>query len=145
MFNLAATALSARTKEKVQERPDETSLFHILFRDTKHNGDHHLTLIAKDAPSALKKCERHLQSKNADHSTVQVMTDKNYRKTFPIDRRLFYAFYHNGRPKYCPILAINSAQAEEIFSQRFGFRPESIMDKTTFEFEGKSLLRTMAN
>lgn len=147
MFQLTNTAIATqitKTANPTAIAGTTYQLFHILFQDEKHKGDHHLRVTATDAIEARKKCERVLNSKHADQSTIQVMSEKTYRKKYPIARMVYYVFYHNGRPRYCPIMAINSVQAAEIFFQRFGFKPESVMDKETFVSGGKTMLRDLA-
>lgn len=122
----------------------DNQLFHVIFWDN-HQGDHHLILLAQNEKSVLQKCERHLAHKNADSATIQIFSEKDYRKKFPIERKIFYVFYRNGRAKYCPILAINSVQAEQICRERFQVEPEETINKETFKISGKDFLKAMAN
>jgi hypothetical protein len=142
MMTLTASDISQNIPRKIKS--PKSQIFHVLFRDN-HQGDHHLILLAQNGQDALQKCERHLAHKKADSDTIQIFSEKNYRKIFPIERKVYYVFYRNGRAKYCPILAINSVQAEQICLERFGIKPEKTMDKDTFKAGGKDFLKAMAN
>ncbi|MBD3359462.1 MAG: hypothetical protein GF365_02030 [Candidatus Buchananbacteria bacterium] len=141
-MSLATSAISQTIPKEIKHQKKQ--IFHVLFWDN-HQGDHHLILLAQNAQDALQKCERHLAHKKADSDTIQIFSEKDYRRKFPIERKIYYVFYRNGRAKYCPILAINSVQAEQMCRERFGIKPEEIMDKETFKATGKDFLKTMAN
>jgi transcriptional regulator of heat shock response len=94
----------------------KTELFHILFLDTRHKSNHHLTVDAKNSSESLKKTEQLLKRKNYDHSTLQILTDQEYQNQFA-KRHTYFIYY--GEKNFCRVVAKDSSTAVTEFEKRF--------------------------
>jgi len=94
----------------------KTELFHILFLDTRHKSDHHLTVSAINSSEAVKKTGNYLKRKNYDHSTLQILTDQEYQNQFA---KMHTYFIYYGEKNFCRVVAKDGGTAIEVFDERF--------------------------
>lgn len=99
---------------------------HIFFKD-KFQGDHHLLVFVeqgendrKTKEKAKAKAQTHLDYKNANDFSIEILTEKEYQQSLRSQQQAFYVLHQNdkGIRNYIPVLAIDPEQAEEIFKQR---------------------------
>ena len=100
-------------------------VYHIIFQDT-FGSDHHCQVAAKDEAEVLNKIDNKdnrirsfLSKKKADHSSVKVMTEEEFKAAFKSALRPFYIIFQNGTRRFCCILSTDPLEAETEFKKRF--------------------------
>jgi hypothetical protein len=146
---MEATAMPVDKKAAEIETDDLFQVIHLFFQDS-HQGDHHLTLTVTLKPGegviqakrkAEDKADWYLKSQKADRYSMESITQEEYEQSPRFKQKIFHIVYQNGKRRCLGILAIDEAEAEQIFCQR----APSILFLRVFDRQGfKEIMETGA-